>query len=298
MESVFQNFFLVMIFYIFVYCIFVLLCNLIFIVLSFVKKWDHLELCKINMIVKLIHVPGYIAIFIFGIIFLLTPFTIGFSIFFFLYDCLSLVLSGIIGLSAILSMKKKGQKLSGFYLLNCFLQFVFCLDIVSSILVFATVSKNKKSDCMKIEPKEPTKIIEKKKFAIITPFIVALGTIGMTVCLILSETHFETIDSLEKTDVWYQVLVYLFLAITIIGVISAFKFKTKSNTKNIELAVEIIAGLIGFMVMIICIFSDGSLTSRIILSLAGGMTYGGFFFGLSSFIGMLNKDKVKIKKKE
>lgn len=126
----------------------------------------------------------------------------------------------------------------------------------------------------------------------------ALGTIGMTVCLILSETHFETIDSLKKTDAWYQVLVYLFLAITIIGVISSFKFKTKSNTKNIELAVEIITGLIGFMLMIILIFSDGSLTSRIIFSLAGGMTYGGFFFGLSSFIGMLNKDKVKIKKKE
>lgn len=50
--------------------------------------------------------------------------------------------------------------------------------------------------------------------------------------------------------------------------------------------------------MIILIFSDGSLTSRIIFSLAGWMTYGGFFFGLSSIIGMLNKDMVKIKKKE
>lgn len=78
MELVFQNLFLVMIFYILVYCIFVLLCDLIFIVLSFVKKWDHLELCKINMIVKLIRVPGYIAIFIFGIIFLFPPLLLDF----------------------------------------------------------------------------------------------------------------------------------------------------------------------------------------------------------------------------
>lgn len=98
-----------------------------------------LELARSNLVVKLIHIPAYLIIFILGIICLITVFTIGFSLAFIIFDCMTIFLTGMLGLCAILRGRSHGLFYGKRTIFFAVLQFLFCLDIVGAILLYRKV---------------------------------------------------------------------------------------------------------------------------------------------------------------
>ena len=113
-------------------------------IISRKRKWDAQRLTRINMTIKLIQIPAYIVIFLLGLIFLITIFTMGFSLVFMLFDCMSILLTGIVGASAAGRCRAEGVLSTGGAVLNGILQFFFCVDIISAIIIFSMAKSVKK----------------------------------------------------------------------------------------------------------------------------------------------------------
>lgn len=118
-----------------------LACDIVFFALSVWRNWDFRQAALCNMVVKLIQIPAYIAIFILGILCFSTLFTIGVAVVLLLFDCASILLTGLIGVAAVVrccsghALSKKSSVVNGI------LQFVFCADVVSAVVVFVQASR-------------------------------------------------------------------------------------------------------------------------------------------------------------
>lgn len=113
-------------------------CNVIFMFLS--RNDDPNDLIRTALVVKLIHIPSYIAVFIFGIYAALMIFmTLPLIIMLVLFDCTVLILSGSVSVFA-LAKNMKNNKFLSTAALVC--QFFFCADIIS-LLVLRVASKKK-----------------------------------------------------------------------------------------------------------------------------------------------------------
>lgn len=141
MESVFQNSGLILIAAFFLCCIIVALLSIVYTILSLYKEWDPLPIAKLAMIVKLIQLPAYIMIFIVGAFLVFTIFTIFFSIGLFLFDCLSLFITGILVISAVVNSEKKGIFKAKQVIWVIIMQFIFCLDVISAIIFYIKLKK-------------------------------------------------------------------------------------------------------------------------------------------------------------
>lgn len=100
------------------------------------RKRDALEFARTNMIIKLVQIPAYLLIFVIGIICLFTIFTFGISIILMILDCASIILSGLVGVCAVKRSHASGILSTKKVILHGILQFIFCADIVSSIIIF------------------------------------------------------------------------------------------------------------------------------------------------------------------
>ena len=89
-----------------------------------------------NMLIKLVQIPAYLAIFVLGVLFFLTIFTYAFSVFFVLFDCITIFLTGLVGLTANLRLYKERKCSGSFAALNSVCQFVFCIDVISAVIVY------------------------------------------------------------------------------------------------------------------------------------------------------------------
>ncbi len=139
-DSLFNNNVLILLFYLFLFFMVSLACNIIFFVLGICKNWNSRKISMANMIIKCVQIPAYILIFVLGIVFLFTIFTFGFSIFFVLFDCCAIFLTGLTGLCAVIRGYVDGKISKSFFIVNGLLQFIFCADVISAIIVF---KKNK-----------------------------------------------------------------------------------------------------------------------------------------------------------
>ena len=111
-----------------------LICTVLFLVFAITGSWDGAAIAKANMVIKLGQVPAYVLIFLLGTAYLLTIFTAAISVILLILDTMAILLSGLVGLTAVLRGRKalggKGAVLHGI------LQFVFCADVVSAVLVY------------------------------------------------------------------------------------------------------------------------------------------------------------------
>ena len=141
METVFQNNGLyVILLLIFMYII-ALVSSIVFCVINVLTKVNSQELLYINMIVKLIQIPAYILIFIFGLLCLFLIFTVGISLVLMIFDGLAIFLTGIIGVAGIIRClieKKITIKTAVIYGI---LQFVFCIDLIASVKIYRKIKK-------------------------------------------------------------------------------------------------------------------------------------------------------------
>lgn len=104
-----------------------------------------------NMFIKLIHIPFYLFNCMIGVLFLfasvvpaltfVTPFII-FTLFF--IDVLLMLTSSVYGISALIRAGHKQVISKEFAINNIILHFVFIMDVISSIILYIKVRKEKK----------------------------------------------------------------------------------------------------------------------------------------------------------
>ena len=120
-----------------------LVSSIVVLIVSLVNRWDALKFARLNMVIKLIHIPAYLIIFLFGVASFITIFTFAFSAVFVVLDCLTICLTGIIGLASVIRSvaEKKLSITAG--VVHGILQFIFCADVVSAVILYITVNKSK-----------------------------------------------------------------------------------------------------------------------------------------------------------
>ena len=110
-------------------------------VISIRNRWNSLSLAKTAMIVKLCQVPAYVMIFILGVFLAMAIFTIPFSFGLFLFDCLFLMLTGLLTISGVINaIRQQVFTLKGSIWI-IILQLVFCADVVASIVFYFVLKK-------------------------------------------------------------------------------------------------------------------------------------------------------------
>ena len=112
------------------------ICNIVFMILS--RKDDPYDLIRAAFLVKLVHIPAYIIVFIFGVIAAIMFFrTLPLILMLILFDCIVLFFSSSISVFA-LAKNINNNKILSVVALIC--QFFFCADIIS-LFVLRLVSK-------------------------------------------------------------------------------------------------------------------------------------------------------------
>lgn len=302
MEELFQGFAPVMLFYLAVWFIVALICNAIYIAISAVKKCDTTELLKTNMIVKIAQIPAYIAIFVLGVLCIMTIFTIGFTLFFIIFDLVSVFLSGTIGFGAVMTAKEKPPQ----FILLALSQFVLCIDLPLSIVTFLLSKKSygkqsfdeyfagqssEKPFTRELYTEAPPAM--EKKYTFKPNILSAVGCVLFLIVIILSEIFFAEVDDFSNYPVWFNLWFSLSLVICFAGTVLACVLKNKSNTYDFELAPEVISVIIGLAVMVFGGISSGNLFMRILFSIGTFLVLLGLSFAISTVFGLLKNPKVK-----
>lgn len=101
-----------------------------------------------NMLMKLLHIPAYVMIFLIGV--MLTgqllvglPFGLFFVPVLVVIDVLLLCTTSSYGICALVRAKKEGRISGSFLVVNIILHLIFVWDVVSAILVFCKLRKTK-----------------------------------------------------------------------------------------------------------------------------------------------------------
>ena len=144
MDHVFQENGLYILAILLILCLIAAVFSITYFVMSIRKKWNPVSLAKFAMIIKWMQVPAYVAIFALGLIFAITLFTIPIAIIFVLVDCLTLLLTGLLTISAAVVAVRQGVFQTKDVLWIILLQFVFCADVLAAT-VFYKKLRNKRS---------------------------------------------------------------------------------------------------------------------------------------------------------
>ena len=107
---------------------------------------DAVSLMKTMLIMRLIQIPGYIILFFLAALFLLTIFTIGFSIILIILDVISICITGMIAAPVYLTLRKNGLINRLQSTLYSIFSFFFVLDVITAIVCYRKVKKNSKNN--------------------------------------------------------------------------------------------------------------------------------------------------------
>jgi len=136
MENVFSNNGFLVIAALLVIYFAALICSVSVFTKSLATKRCACEVLRLNMVIKLVHIPAYVIIFILGFAFMLTIFTFAISIVLWILDVMTIILSGLIGLSGVIRSYREEKISKKSAIIHGILQFVFCLDVISAIIVY------------------------------------------------------------------------------------------------------------------------------------------------------------------
>jgi len=117
------------------------ICSAVVFIRSLVKKRSAIELLRMNMIIKLVHIPAYVLIFLLGFAFFMTIFTFAFTIALMILDVMTIVLTGLLGLSGVIRGYSENKLSQNAAIVHGILQFVFCLDVASAIIAYRKAKK-------------------------------------------------------------------------------------------------------------------------------------------------------------
>jgi len=141
MESLFDNNALYLLLLLMVFAVLAFVLSAVFMKMSLKRGWDALALAKTAMIVKLIQIPAYAAIFVLGALFALSLITLGFTVLMILADCLTLVMTGLINVAAVIlaDREKRIPLRKTAWVIVC--QFFFCIDVIAAVVFYFQLKK-------------------------------------------------------------------------------------------------------------------------------------------------------------
>lgn len=119
---------------VFLYCFIAIVLSLVSFIFSLVKIWDEVSLAKVSLVIKLIQIPAYVCIFILGVVFAILPIMMVVTIVLIFFDYLTLILTGMITISSVINAVRKGLFTYRETWWIILLQFVFCADVVATII--------------------------------------------------------------------------------------------------------------------------------------------------------------------
>ena len=144
MESVFDSNALYLIVALLCYCMLTCMLSIVCFFVSIYKNWDAISLAKTAMIMKLAQVPAYVLIFALGAVFVITIFTIPFTIGLFVIDCLSVFMTGLFAISAVIATIRNNTFTHKEVIWVILLQFVFCADVIASVVFYIKLKRANK----------------------------------------------------------------------------------------------------------------------------------------------------------
>lgn len=118
------------------FIILTMILTVICVTFSQVQKWDAYVLAKTMAIIKIIHIPAYVVIFIVGAFCALTIFSLPFTVLLAVFDYILLVMSGVMTSSAVVLAINQNSQISKKYYFLAVLQFVYCIDAVAAWILY------------------------------------------------------------------------------------------------------------------------------------------------------------------
>ena len=149
MDSVFNSNALYLIATLLLYSLLTCVLSIVCFFVSIYKKWDVISLAKTAMIMKLVQVPAYVLIFVLGALFTISIFTIPFSIGLFIIDCLSVFMTGLFVISSVIATIKNNTFTLKEVIWVILLQFVFCADVISSVIFYIKMKRVNQQQMLK-----------------------------------------------------------------------------------------------------------------------------------------------------
>lgn len=113
-----------------------LACAIALLVLSCREKWFASNMALCSMILKLVQIPAYILFFMVGMSGVIFVQFLAVTFIIWLIDVLTITLSGIVGISAVLRCRAEGKLTRSQTIIHGILQFIFCADVISAIIVY------------------------------------------------------------------------------------------------------------------------------------------------------------------
>lgn len=110
-------------------------------VLAVKNQWNCVSLAKTVMIIKLVQVPAYLVIFVLGALLVLGMLTIPIALILAFVDALSIVMTGVLGLAATINASKNYYDKDSFFTICGILQFIFCIDVIASAVLYFKLKK-------------------------------------------------------------------------------------------------------------------------------------------------------------
>ena len=123
-------------------------------IFSQAKKWDAYALAKTMTIIKTIHIPAYVAIFVVAVFCALTVFSLPFTVLFAVFDYILLVMSGIMTSSAVALAIKQNPQISKKYYFLVALQFVYCIDVVATWILYLKLKREREKNVVSLHNAE------------------------------------------------------------------------------------------------------------------------------------------------
>ena len=143
METVFRNNAFLLIGAVALFSFAVFSWTVVFAALNFCKQSLQTQAwAKAVMIVKLFQIPAYLLFFVLGILFLLTFFMIPFTFALVAIDLLCITMTGLLGTITCRYAQKEQTISPQKAILLTVLQFVFCVDVVASVILYIKCKKS------------------------------------------------------------------------------------------------------------------------------------------------------------
>ena len=124
-------------------CLFFFLPNMIYAFMLPKKGYTARQMLFWDMLLKICNIPIYIIVFLNGLLLAITP--MGFLLIFILiiFDYTLLLPSTMYGISGLIQVYKEGLIQKKKFIIHVILHFVFCLDVVSAVISYLRIRKEK-----------------------------------------------------------------------------------------------------------------------------------------------------------
>lgn len=121
------------------------ICSVVEIAMLITKKDASYELLRVNMVIKMVHIAGFIMLFILAVLFAITVAGVFLSILIWFVSWIMIILSGSIGCIGIRNLVKRGviSKSEGVEHYIC--QFIFFVDVINAAALYYKFYKTNKN---------------------------------------------------------------------------------------------------------------------------------------------------------